>query len=103
MAGYSLNSNKANLLKVVHVTTDNVTVSANGAATATGTFSESGYTPLGIVGVYTENASSGGQYSTLCMIYSYRISGTNVHTYFRNTSTATAKIKVTAYVLCVKS
>ena len=98
-----LNTNKSNLIKVVPVTVDNISVSANGAATATGTFSESGYSPLGIVGVYTENASSGGAYSTLCLLYSYRISGTNVHTYFRNTSSSNAKIKVTAYVLCIKS
>ena len=85
------------------MTTDNVTVTGSGVATVTGTFSESGYTPLGIVGVYTENASSGGAYSTLCLLYSFRMDGTNVRTYFRNTSSSNAKIKVTAFVLCIKS
>lgn len=78
-------------------------MAGNGAATVTGTISESGYTPLGIVGIYTENASSGGAYSTLCMLYSYRVNGSSILTYFRNTSNSNAKIKVTAFVLCIKS
>lgn len=82
------------------VLVDNLTIAANGYGDAQGSVSKSGYTVLGLVGVRTENASSGGTLNTYCMIQRFSMtSSTNAHCVLRNFSTSAAKVKVTVAVL----
>ena len=79
---------------------DNLSIAAGSYGSPSKNITKSGYKALGIVGVRTENASSGGTLNTYCMIQRFYISG-NTTAYFvlRNFSTSAAKVKVTATIL----
>ena len=65
---------------------------------------KTGYTPIGIVGMHTENATNGGTYNTWVCLHSYYLSGSTAYFIVRNThTTTTAKIKITATILYAKS
>lgn len=83
---------------------DGLTVNANNYATTSKSVSKTGYTPLGIVGVHLENATTGGTYNTYVFTHSFYLSGTTAYFVLRNTHASTnAKIKITISVLYVKS
>lgn len=82
---------------------DNITISGQTYGNGNASVSKTGYTPIGIVGIHLQNATTGGQNNTTCAMHSWYLSGTTAYWIVRGTSTATAKIKVTATVLYVKS
>ena len=81
---------------------DNFTVQSGNYNSSTKSVSKTGYTPIGIVGMHTQNATSSGTLNTYCLLHSFYLSGTSVTFIVRNVSTSDAKIKVTATVLYVK-
>lgn len=81
---------------------DNFTVQSGNYNSSTKSVSKTGYTPIGIVGMHTQNATSSGTLNTYCLLHSFYLSGTSVTFIVRNMSTSDAKIKVTATVLYVK-
>jgi len=65
---------------------------------------KTGYTPIGIVQWYLNNATNGGQYNTYCFtIRLYLNSSGNVYWLVRNMADYVAKIKARAYILYVKN
>ena len=82
---------------------DNVTINANSYGNGSLSVAKTGYTPVGIVGMHLENASSSGVNNTYCACHSFYLSGTTAYWIVKNNHTATAKIKVTATILYVKS
>lgn len=82
---------------------DNITISGQTYGNGSKSVSKTGFTPIGIVGMHLQNASTGGQNNTTCAMHSWYLSGNTAYWIVRGTSTATAKIKVTATVLYVKS
>ena len=83
--------------------TDNATISGNSYGNNSASVSKTGYTPIGIVGMHLQNATSSGTNNTQCAVHSFYLSGTTAYWIVRNTSSASAKIKVTATILYVKS
>lgn len=82
---------------------DNITISGQTYGNGNKSVSKTGYTPIGIVGMHLQKASTGGQNNTTCAMHSWYLSGSTAYWIVRGTTTATAKIKVTATVLYVKS
>lgn len=82
------------------VLADNITISASTYGNGNLSVAKSGYTPIGVVGFHLQNASTGGSNNTTCAEHSCYLSGSTCYWIVRNTSTsATAKIKVTATIL----
>lgn len=90
-------------LSVQTKSADNITVNAGGTAVATITVTRSGYTPIGVVGVIIDSASSSGTRQIFCHTYStYLANSTTAQVHLRNrlaAGTGNAKVKVTVYVL----
>lgn len=82
---------------------DNVTISGSSYGNNSKSVSKTGFTPIGIVGMHLENASSGGTLNTYCAVHSFYLSGSTAYWIVKNTSTSQAKIKVTATILYVKN
>ena len=82
---------------------NNITISGQTYGNGNASVAKTGYTPVGIVGMHLQNASTGGQNNTTCAMHSWYLSGSTAYWIVRGTTTATAKIKVTATVLYVKS
>jgi hypothetical protein len=95
--------NKSNTLYVGTVTKDNISFSADEDKSITFDASKSGYTPIGIVGWRVQNASSGGQNSSLLNVYRVTLSGTEGVVNARNTGSSSAKVRIIIYPLFVKS
>lgn len=82
---------------------DNITISGQTYGNGSKSVAKTGYTPIAIAGMHLQNASTGGQNNTTCAMHSWYLSGTTAYWIVRGTTTATAKIKVTATILYVKS
>lgn len=93
------------LFKIANCTKDNISISKT--STASGTITPTaytGYTPIGVIGYDLNNASSSGQNLTTCVPLAIYFSSGTVSYQIRNNSSAnTAKIKVIARVLYVRS
>lgn len=85
------------------VLADNKSVTGNNYGNGNKSVSKTGYTPIGIVGMYLENATSSGTLNTYCMLHSFYLSGTTAYWIVRNFNSGAAKIKVTATILYIKS
>ena len=85
------------------VLADNKSITGNNYGNGNKSVSKTGYTPIGIVGMHLENATSGGTLNTYCMLHSFYLSGTTAYWIVRNTNSSAAKIKVTATILYIKS
>ncbi len=86
------------------VLADNLTVTHASYANSSKSVAKTGYTPIGIVGMHTENATSGGTYNTWVTLHSFYLSGSTAYFIVRNTHASTdAKIKITATILYAKS
>ena len=85
------------------VLADNKSITGNNYGNGNKSVSKTGYTPIGIVGMHLENATSGGTLNTYCMLHSFYLSGTTAYWIVRNTNSGAAKIKVTATILYIKS
>lgn len=102
----ALETNMKNLLVVEsRQLFDNKTVAANEFLSEVYSFSaKSGYTPIGIVGLDINNASSSGVNSSYAAASICRLSGTSsVYIRLRNYVNAQAKLKATAYILFRKN
>lgn len=90
---------------VESVDTDNITAPAGNYKAFNINTAKTGYTPIGIVGWYLDNATDSGIFNTYCFtIRLYLNAQNNVYWLVRNTSTTTdAKIKARAYILYVKN
>lgn len=97
-SGYLINSD---FIKEDVLLADNITISGQTYGNGNASVSKTGYTPLGIVGMHLQNASTGGQNNTTCAMHSWYLSGSTAYWIVRGTSTSTAKIKVTATILYV--
>lgn len=89
------------IIKVSAFTSASLSISANTSGNVTIDCSETGYTPIGIVGV-----AKSGSYSSLCMLYEFRMDSTtptNARVYFRNIGSNDTSITVTVRVLMVKN
>ena len=82
---------------------DNYTINGQTYGNGSKSVTKTGYTPIAIAGMHLQNASTGGQNNTTCAMHSWYLSGSTAYWIVRGTTTATAKIKVTATVLYVKS
>lgn len=83
---------------------DGLTVNAGNYATTSKSVAKTGYTPIGIVGVHLENATSGGTYNTYCFTHSFYLSGSTAYFTLRNIHASTnAKVKLSVTVLYVKN
>ena len=93
------------LLKVVATTKDNISIAKATTGSSSFTIStQSGYTPVGIVGVDLSNASSSGTGVNHCSLLQYQLSGSTVDWQIRNTSTTAAiKISIQVFVLYAKT
>ena len=95
----------ANPLKVVTVEKDNISINANGNATVMLSPSiPEGYKIVGCFPFSTSNASNNGRASSVCYIFTHTIYNSNntIEAHVRNNDGQTARIKVTARVLCAK-
>ena len=94
----------ASMLAESVVLADDFSVTHGSYNNSSGSVTKAGYTPIGIVGMRTQNATNGGTYNTWVCLHSFYLIGTTVYFTVRNVHTSTdAKIKVTATVLYVKS
>ena len=94
------------IMQVATAAVDNVTVAASGTKSVSITPTAiDGYTPIALVGYVFGKASSSGANQTYCMAYTARlvIDSGLVGIAVRNTGSNAAKIKVTAYVLYMRS
>ena len=83
---------------------DNFTVTHASYGNSSKSVAKTGYTPIGIVGMHTEKATTSGTYNTWVCLHSYYLSGTTAYFIVRNTHASTdAKIKITATILYAKS
>ena len=82
---------------------DDITISGQTYANGSKSVTKSGYTPIGIVGMHLQNATTGGAYNTTCAVHSFYLSGTTAYWIVRGTTTNTAKIKVTGAILYIKA
>lgn len=83
---------------------DGLTVAHANYATTSKSVAKTGFTPIGIVGMHLENATSGGTYNTYCFTHSFYLSGSTAHFTIRNVHASTdAKIKINAVILYAKS
>ena len=93
------------LLKVVATTKDNVSIAK--ATTGNGTFTvstQSGYTPVGIVGFDMSNASSSGTGVNNCVPLQYELNGSTVSWQIRNNHSSSAvKIQMQVFILYAKT
>lgn len=97
-SGYLVNSD---FIKEDVLLADNITINGQTYGNGNASVSKTGYTPIGIVGMHLQNASTGGQNNTTCAMHSWYLSGSTAYWIVRGTTTATAKIKVTATILYV--
>ena len=92
------------LLKVVATTKDNISITAS--TTGSGTFtvtSQSGYTPVGIVGFDCSNATSSGTGIGSCVPLQFELNGSTVSWQMRNNSSSAAKIAIQVFTLYAKT
>lgn len=93
----------SDLITTSEKTVDNISVAANSSVTATVDMTLDGFVCLGVIGVYINNASSGGSNSgNVDLRGFYKWSG-NVQIYLRNVTTSAAKVKVQVRLLYIKS
>ena len=88
----------AEYVKASTVTSPTLAITAGSAGNVSFSVALSGYTPIGIVGI-----EKNGTASSYCVLYQYKIDGSNAKVYFRNVGTSDASITVTAYVLYRKN
>ena len=100
--GITAGGHPSGLLAEDIVIGDGLIVAAGQYGTGNVSITKSGYTPLGIVGIHLENATSGGIYNTYVFTHSWYISNGKAYFIFRNTYSADAKIKVTVTILYAK-
>ncbi len=98
-----LTPSDGNLLVEEVLLADNITINGETYGNGSASVSKAGFTPIGIVGMHLQNASTDGQNNTTCAMHSWYLSGTTAYWIVRGTTTSTAKIKVTATILYVKS
>lgn len=102
MASGTINKPYAELI-VDSVDQDNYSVPGNDQATPYISVAKEGYTPIGVVGVYLANASSGGARVSFVNICSFSIIESNFRITLRCTNSAAAKILIRVHVLYVKN
>lgn len=78
---------------------DNISVSGDALGSASGSVAKGGLTPLGIVGINMDNATSSGSGASYVGIYDFYVDGTNATVSFRNRRSSAIKVKVAVYVL----
>ena len=94
----------ASMLAESVVLADDYSVTHGNYTNSSKSVAKTGYTPIGIVGMRTQNATNGGTYNTYCVLHSFYLVGTTAYFTVRNVHASTdAKIKVTATVLYVKA
>ena len=103
LGGYTIGGNK--LIKVATCSKDNISIAKS--STASGTITPTaytGYTPIGVIGYDMNTASSSGAYLANCVPIAISFSGGTVSYQVRNNNSSnTAKIKIIARVLYVRS
>ena len=91
------------LLKVVATTKDNVSITKENTGNGTFTVStQSGYTPVGIVGFDLSNAPSGTGVHN-CVPLQFELNGSTVSWQIRNNASSTVKIQIQIYILYAKT
>ena len=96
--GYQVNGRA--LLTVGAVTADNKSIAKSSAGTGTISATKTGYTPIAVVGLNLDNASSSGTGVASCVPLAFYLNSSGAYYQVRNTnSSSAAKIKITAYVL----
>lgn len=86
-------------MTVIPVQFDNQTVNASTYADLTFDVSQSGKTPVGIVGYGFQNAAEGGSGSSFLSVYAVHLSGSSANIGVRNYRDVRAKVAITLYVL----
>lgn len=96
---------RSNYLSTQTKSVDNITIAASSTTNVDFTITRSGYTPLGIVSLYLNNASSSGTRQDYCHEVRWYISPPNsARVTLRNyCTTGAAKIKVIIKVLYAKT
>ena len=92
------------LLKVVTAKKDNLSISKTN--TASGTFnvsSQSGYTPVGVVGFDLSNATSSGSGASYAVPLQIQLSGSSIAYQIRNSHSAAIRISLEVFVLYAKT
>lgn len=88
----------ADYISTSSATSPTLAITAGSTGNVNFSVARSGYTPVGIVGIVKN-----GTGSSYCMLYEYRIDGSNAKVYFRNVGTSDASITITVYVLYRKN
>lgn len=90
-------SNKL-LVRAIQVA-DGLSINANGWNGGYYDVAYSGYTPLGILGVHIQNATTDGANSSVCFLFEWRLINNEAVVYLRNTAASAAKVKLVVDVL----
>jgi hypothetical protein len=80
---------------------DNISVTANGYKEGTISIAKTGYTPIGVLDMYIDNASSSGSGSSFVTFYRSYISGTTYYYGIRSVTSSATKVRVYATILYV--
>ena len=80
---------------------DNISISANGYAEGSISITKTGYTPIGVLDTYVNNASSSGSGSSFAAIYRTYHSGNTYYYGLRNVTNSAIKVRVYAKILYV--
>lgn len=81
---------------------DNVSIAANSAVAAVIDDALDGYTPVGVVGLFINNASSSGSNADRVVTRGAYHWSSGMNIYLRNDTSTAAKVKVTARILYLK-
>lgn len=82
---------------------DNISVTANGYKEGTISIAKTGYTPIGVLDMYINNASTSGSGSSFVTFYRSYISGTTYYYGIRSVTSSATKVRVYAKILYVAS
>ena len=82
---------------------DNISVTANGYKEGTINIAKTGYTPIGVLDMYINNASTSGSGSSFVTFYRSYISGTTYNYGIRSVTSSATKVRVYAKILYVAS
>lgn len=80
---------------------DNISITANGYAEGSISITKTGYTPIGVLDTYVNNASSSGSGSSFAAIYRTYHSGNTYYYGLRNVTNSAIKVRVYAKILYV--
>ena len=80
---------------------DNISITANGYAEGSISITKAGYTPIGVLDTYVNNASSSGSGSSFAAIYRTYHSGNTYYYGLRNVTNSAIKVRVYAKILYV--